>query len=734
MLSDILDRFNEMFSPERGDLETLYRRSLTHDEPAWLSDRELIGNLDRTQERSPLRHLARLDDDTALGMLAEYMRQRATPFIIAGRQAELTPLLTADKDNCARLVAWAEQICERNFYSLYCGTVSMGTYLDWYSDLHGKSWFFEHVKGMRQKIQQDKLHETLRMGPPRATWDLNSLQHLVELGKAYWVQPDERYAQQYVMQALDWMEKNPTNMGINWVDEMAVARRAVSWVCALQLFIESPSLRPDFVAKAIKCALLHGAYLADYVRNSREEERYGYRLAAISALYVLAWTYPEFKPCSRWRDIALTQFGRVLETEFAADGAHHSGSLDMHRLCCEYAMLAHLAAAAHRYTLGEAERHITIRALQFLAQFQEPDGSHQLIGASWPERALTFGAPFQTDISGLLCVASLFFGRDELRRFSNVTPTVAWLCGREGVEQLYQTRAHSSARKHVPLPSGQESTHLYQDACLCVMREGLGEKDFTAFIRTIPRKDGGNCPSPGHDDWLHLSVVAGGTRILTDSGSLVADDKRNSYFHSPLAHNVLMIRNAEPVALPEGGGTEGNVYRLGGERQWIRAGARAWKKDGQMLWHRRDLIFDPLAQTLALCDVIEGEELSSGVSFEGEIDVDVSFCAPLELEVVQRGDLGCIFWKGVGLLRLHPYFPGPFRGFVERARESTAPAFMARSGTQVEPLQRIRFCGRLKLPAWCIFWMTWNVSGANTPSMDEAKELFRGQIFAPKTS
>ena len=80
--------------------------------------------------------------------------------------------------------------------------------------------------------------------------------------------------------------------------------------------------------------------------------------------------------------------------------------------------------------------------------------------------------------------------------------------------------------------------------------------------------------------------------------------------------------------------------------------------------------------------------------------MEASFQAPLELEVVQRGDLGCIFWKGVGLLRLHPYFPSTFRGFVERARENRPPAWYCRGGISVEPLQRIRYTARLKLPSW----------------------------------
>ena len=225
---------------------------------------------------------------------------------------------------------------------------------------------------MRQKIYGERLHETLKMGPLRATWDLNALHQLVELGKAYWLTSEERYASQYLLQSLDWMEKNPPNMGINWVDEMAVARRAIAWVFALELFLSSPSLSGDFVLRAVKMALMHGAYLADYLHHSRDEDRSGYRLAATAALHLVACAYPEFRTSARWREIAETLFAAVLEDELGADGAHRSGSLDMHRLCCEFAVLPHLLARYGGHKLSAPSRNLTVQALGFMLEMQGP--------------------------------------------------------------------------------------------------------------------------------------------------------------------------------------------------------------------------------------------------------------------------------------------------------------------------------------------------------------------------
>jgi hypothetical protein len=177
---------------------------------------------------------------------------------------------------------------------------------------------------------------------------------------------------------------------------------------------------------------------------------------------------------------------------------------------------------------------------------------------------------------------------------------------------------------------------------------------------------------------------------------------------------VVVIRDADPLPPTEGGAMAGGVSELEGGRWWIRTGRRAWQREQRIWVHRRDMLFDPAAQSLAICDAIDGE---------GALDVEVSFQSPLDVEIVQRGDLGCIFWKRTGLFRLHPFFPDTFRGFVEKGMNKALPAVMSRDGITLEALQRIRYTARLHAPSWMIFWMTWDNS-ANTPGLEEVKSMF----------
>lgn len=715
MFADILERCRDLFTTDRRDLEYLLRRASHQDEPTYISDRDMFGNLtsgDLTLAALQ-KSLRKSDEDATAAQFLKYLRQRVLPkfpFRYSERE-DLSALLVEDREATHITMQWAEQICARTFYSLYHGTFHMGSYLDWYSDLAGKSWFFENVKGMREKVYQERLHETLRMGPLRATWDLNALHHLVELGKAWWITNDDRFASQYTLQALDWMEKNPPNMGVNWMDEMSVARRAVSWIFAFQLFLNAPAVTPEFATRAVKTALMHGAYLADYLRHARDETRPGYRLAAAAALHLVAVSYPEFRSCGRWREIGEALLPVALEEEFGENGAHRSGSVDLHRLCCEFALLPFIMAEPNGENVDRETYRRTIQAFQFLVQVQEPDGGSQPIGATWPERVLSFSAAFQADLHGLLGLASVLLGREDLRRASRPSWMIVWLSGFTGVNR-YQQMGRSALEV--------EKVRVYDQASLVVMREGWGERDFWAVARLVPAQQQA-VGTRRHDDCMHLSLAVGGSRIFTDTGSLVAEDDRSRYFDSPMAHNVVVIRDAEAVPLAEGGGEPGGVTMLDGDRVWVRTGRRAWVREQRVWWHRRDLIFDPQHESLAICDAIDGS---------GSVDVEVSFHAPIELEIVQRGDLGCIFWKRTGLFRLHPFFPDSFRGFIEKGTSKGVPALMSRDGISLEPLQRIRYTARLHAPSWMIFWMTWD-NTANTPGLDEVKALFSQLGAAP---
>ena len=97
----------------------------------------------------------------------------------------------------------------------------------------------------------------------RIPLELSRCHHWVTLGQAYWLSGEEKCAQEFVTQLEHWLETNPTDWGINWIISMEVAIRALNWIWAYYLFLDSPHFTPQIQLKLIKSLLLHARHIRE---------------------------------------------------------------------------------------------------------------------------------------------------------------------------------------------------------------------------------------------------------------------------------------------------------------------------------------------------------------------------------------------------------------------------------------------------------------------------------------
>ena len=86
----------------------------------------------------------------------------------------------------------------------------------------------------------------------RYTWELNRHQHLITLGKAYFLTGNEKYAQEVCTQICDWIEANPHLYGINWTSSLELAIRLISWIWAFWLISDSKVVNQHFINNFLK--------------------------------------------------------------------------------------------------------------------------------------------------------------------------------------------------------------------------------------------------------------------------------------------------------------------------------------------------------------------------------------------------------------------------------------------------------------------------------------------------
>ena len=115
-----------------------------------------------------------------------------------------------------QIVRQADKICRHQFDLLGYEGLDYGDPIQWHLDrVHGK----QAPKKAFYKIRYLDFDE---VGDSKVTWELNRLQHMVTLAKAYRLTDNRRYADEIFKQWRHWHAENPFAIGINWASSLEV--------------------------------------------------------------------------------------------------------------------------------------------------------------------------------------------------------------------------------------------------------------------------------------------------------------------------------------------------------------------------------------------------------------------------------------------------------------------------------------------------------------------------------
>ncbi|MGD9497044.1 MAG: heparinase II/III family protein, partial [Armatimonadota bacterium] len=100
---------------------------------------------------------------------------------------------------------------------------------------------------------------------PEWTYDLNRFGFWQTLGRAWWATGDDRYAEEFVAQLVDWIRDNPApvlgspNQAPTWRTIEQGIRTAGSWMDAYHYFLFAPQMTPE----------VHCMFLKSFVEHAR---------------------------------------------------------------------------------------------------------------------------------------------------------------------------------------------------------------------------------------------------------------------------------------------------------------------------------------------------------------------------------------------------------------------------------------------------------------------------------
>lgn len=708
MLGRFGKRVRDLLQKEMS-LETRFVAARDDREPVDLSELELIEQF--RQANSDLEDVRRLARKGVMSQAREglvaHLRDRLSPrfFLHPSYREKLCQQFQGDDLSLRRQVRAADEAHRRTFRFLGLST-HFPSAIDWYTDFQGRSWIYGAQVDLCGVLKRPNEEAAREMGPVEATWLFNTHDHFVDMGRAYWLTGQETLVSEFVVQATDWAERNPAQFGINWINGVTVADRLVNWMLALQLFLASAQLDHEVILRLLRTLLAHGAVLAADLAEPKEGNDVVSGVAAASALCQLSLFLPELKAAQRWYELSSTALPRLGRECLGREGFHISGSSSDHRQLMEWLILPDLLHRLNGIPSPRGLSQVVEEACESLALTTGPDrkacdlGSHG--GRSFLGRFV--GATEHTH--RLLALGAIASSRADFRPGVEMPQELWWWLGPHA-ESFYQG---------IDLGlSGGARCRTFQEAGLVVVRDQwepdanwclLRGTPMSPILRTAPPPP---ASVPLHDDALQISLCLAGEAVFVEPGGPELTHLLQPAFARISAHSAPRIpREREPLCLDRvSQAQEPSVLeaRIGGNAHYLAAHRSVWVDHDKpwRLW--REILFLPEARHLAIRDTLEGE---------GEVDFDLNLLLSPHLDILMRGDMGCLI-RGKSLqARMVPIFPGRFRYSLKRGQQQPVAGWCF-AGQRPVPTYALRYFARLYAPFSTYLWLVWDPNDTRVP-------------------
>ena len=368
------------------------------------------------------------------------------------------------------------------------------------------------------------------IGDHKIIWEFNRHQHWLQLGRAWWLTGDERYARAIVEQLESWLADNPPLTGINWSSMLEIGFRTISWTMAIH-FLLADSGQPGSPAR---CPLPTADFLVAIDRQLRHVEHHlsyyfspnTHLTGEALALYVAGHAFPELAASERWVATGRHILLKEIERQILPDGGHAERSTHYQRYTLDFYLLALLTA--RRAADVDAARTFAAVATQ-LAEFTramaDDDGRLPLIGDDDGGMLWPIAGRECNDVRDSLAVAALALDRRDLAPWG-IPEEALWIAAPEAMRWVADLEG-SAPQRSVTLA----------DTGYVVLRAGEGDHAvFDAGVHGY--MNGGHA----HADALSLTLRLGKRPLLVDPGTStytmnaqLRDRMRGSFNHNTVA-------------------------------------------------------------------------------------------------------------------------------------------------------------------------------------------------------
>jgi uncharacterized heparinase superfamily protein len=499
-----------------------------------------------------------------------------------------------------------------NRIRLFGLSIDLGTEIDWLRDpCFGRRWPATHFSQVPIIFPEDA-------SDIRRVWELNRLQHLVTLARAYAIDGGEDCAALFEHHVNSWVAANPVEFGPNWTNAMEVAIRSANLLIAAQILQRcGHGFEPAFERTLAATLVEHGRYIEDNLEFSHRVTSNHY-ISDLVGLVFLGCMLP-CPVTSGWIEFALPELVDEACKQVNEDGTDYEASTGYHRLVLELLLHALLLARELSHDVpAEAWRRLA-RMFDVVRHTLSPAGIMPPIGDGDDARFVFWSEREALDQSYLLSIGAILNDDDSMRVTAYPSPEALWLFGEDGWETW-----QSLEQQRTPPPS-----KAFQDGGLVAIR---GRRLFV--LADCGGHGMGGRGSHNHNDTLSFELHVDGQRVLVDPGTYgyTGDYEWRDRFRSTLYHNTVRVDGEEISPPPPRGyfclGPDPQARMVewtpGPDRDELVVEHLGYRRLSDPVTHRRTLLVDHSADCLRITDNLEAK---------AEHQVEVSFTLDPALEV-----------------------------------------------------------------------------------------------------
>ncbi len=375
------------------------------------------------------------------------------------------------------------------------------------------------------------------VGDHKIIWELNRHQYLLAVAQAWVLTEDKRWSELLASHVIDWIEKNPPAIGVNWSSSLEVAYRAISWCWILRLAGESEeiqSIMPLLTASIYAHARHIRRYLSTWFSPNTHLTGEALGLLYIDTFFSAKDMKFDFgsKACSILRD--------QLAIQVYADGVYFEHSTHYHRYTAEIYLHFLILKEWRAEQVNPAFDKRIRDTFYVLSHLNRSDGTMALVGDDDGGSLLPLDEFEPHELSGLLTAAGFFWNDASLALHGrNEREMAVWLFA--GKREL--TSAESLFE--------EETGRLFPVGGLLVARDSWSKG--SGHVTLDAGRHGSLSSGHSHSDALSLELFAGGGQLLVDSGTFSYVGERRNEFRGARSHNVVEIDGAgssEPAVVP----------------------------------------------------------------------------------------------------------------------------------------------------------------------------------------